>query len=177
MNNPDHISESFETIFWFKILKFFDADAGSGIFLTRDPGWKRFEFGILDKHPGSATLILRLRLIRISVAWVLILASIPTKSVLVQNVHADLQKSWEKGEMSCLKCWAISLYCWRLRLKQGSGLDPGSTKIRDLDSQHKSVHFRPSISMLLAGPHRGLFLYERCNTYFHNFMWPLQHHI
>jgi hypothetical protein len=29
MNNPDHISES--TIFWVKILKFFDADPGSGI--------------------------------------------------------------------------------------------------------------------------------------------------
>jgi hypothetical protein len=22
----------------------------------RDPGWKKFESGILDKHPGSATL-------------------------------------------------------------------------------------------------------------------------
>jgi hypothetical protein len=30
MNIPDHISESLETIFWVKILKFFDAD--------RDPG-------------------------------------------------------------------------------------------------------------------------------------------
>jgi hypothetical protein len=29
MNNPDHISESLETIFWVKILKFFDADPGS----------------------------------------------------------------------------------------------------------------------------------------------------
>jgi hypothetical protein len=29
MNNPDHISKSLETIFWFKILKFFDADPGS----------------------------------------------------------------------------------------------------------------------------------------------------
>jgi hypothetical protein len=26
MNIPDHISESFETIFWVKKLKFFDAD-------------------------------------------------------------------------------------------------------------------------------------------------------
>jgi hypothetical protein len=34
MNNPNHISESIETIFWVKILKFFDAypDPGSGIF-------------------------------------------------------------------------------------------------------------------------------------------------
>jgi hypothetical protein len=31
MNNPDHIFESLETIFWVKILKFFDVDPGSGI--------------------------------------------------------------------------------------------------------------------------------------------------
>jgi hypothetical protein len=36
MNNPDHISESLETIFWVEILKFFDAD----------PGWKKFGSGI-----------------------------------------------------------------------------------------------------------------------------------
>jgi hypothetical protein len=36
MNNPDHISESLETTFWVKILKFFDAD----------PGWKKFGSGI-----------------------------------------------------------------------------------------------------------------------------------
>jgi hypothetical protein len=46
MNNPDHISESLETIFWVKILKFFVAD----------PGWKKFGSVIWDKHPGSATL-------------------------------------------------------------------------------------------------------------------------
>jgi hypothetical protein len=40
INNPDHISESLQTIFWVKILKFFyaDPDPGSGIFLTLDPG-------------------------------------------------------------------------------------------------------------------------------------------
>ncbi len=31
MNNPDHISGSLETIIWIKILKFFDADPGSGM--------------------------------------------------------------------------------------------------------------------------------------------------
>jgi hypothetical protein len=31
MNNPDHISWSLETIFWVKILQFFDADLGSGM--------------------------------------------------------------------------------------------------------------------------------------------------
>ncbi len=38
MNIPDHISEGLETVFWvkLKILKFFDADPGSGIFLTMD---------------------------------------------------------------------------------------------------------------------------------------------
>jgi hypothetical protein len=30
MNMPDHISESLETIFWVKILKFFDEDADPG---------------------------------------------------------------------------------------------------------------------------------------------------
>ncbi len=56
MNNADHISERLETIFWVKILKFFDAD----------PGWKKFGSGIKDKHHGipirdkhfgSATLV------------------------------------------------------------------------------------------------------------------------
>ncbi len=38
--SSDHISESLETIFSVKILKFYDADLdpGSGIFLTLDPG-------------------------------------------------------------------------------------------------------------------------------------------
>jgi hypothetical protein len=31
MNNPDHISGSLETIFWVKIIKFVDADPGSGM--------------------------------------------------------------------------------------------------------------------------------------------------
>jgi hypothetical protein len=35
MNNPDHISESLETIFWVRILKFFE----------EDPGWKKFGSG------------------------------------------------------------------------------------------------------------------------------------
>ncbi len=45
MNNPDHISQRLETIFWVKIR-------------IRDPrsGWKKMGAGIRDKHPGSATL-------------------------------------------------------------------------------------------------------------------------
>jgi hypothetical protein len=40
MDDPDHISESLETIFWVKTLQFFDADPGSGIekIRIRDPG-------------------------------------------------------------------------------------------------------------------------------------------
>ncbi len=55
MNNPDHISESFKTIFWVKILQFFDADPGFGMekILIRDGknldlGWKKFGSGIRD---------------------------------------------------------------------------------------------------------------------------------
>jgi hypothetical protein len=46
MNIFDHISESLETVLWVKMLKFFDADADPGIFLTLDPGWK-------NSDPGS----------------------------------------------------------------------------------------------------------------------------
>jgi hypothetical protein len=48
MNKPDHISEGLETIFWLKILKFFDADPGSEM---RDPGWKKFGSGIRINIP------------------------------------------------------------------------------------------------------------------------------
>jgi hypothetical protein len=61
MNNPNHIFWSLETIFGIfevKILKFFDADPGSGMETVRirDPGWKKVGSAIRDKHPGSATL-------------------------------------------------------------------------------------------------------------------------
>jgi hypothetical protein len=49
MNNPDHISESLETIYASKYL--------NSLMRIRDPGWKEFGSGILDKHPGSATLL------------------------------------------------------------------------------------------------------------------------
>jgi hypothetical protein len=40
INNPDHIFESLETIFWVKILEFFDGDLG--------PRWKKFGSEIRD---------------------------------------------------------------------------------------------------------------------------------
>jgi hypothetical protein len=47
MNIPDHISESLETIFWVKILKFFDADADPGSGNLFDPRSGN------PFHPGS----------------------------------------------------------------------------------------------------------------------------
>jgi hypothetical protein len=41
MNNPNHISESLEVIFWVKILKLFD----------KDPGWEKFGSGINIQDP------------------------------------------------------------------------------------------------------------------------------
>ncbi len=62
MNILDHIFESLETIFCIKIFKFFyaDPDAGSGIFLTLDPGCRmeKVGSGTRDKHPEFATLYL-----------------------------------------------------------------------------------------------------------------------
>ncbi len=48
-----------KTIFWVKILKFFDVDPGSGMdkIRIRDPGWNKVGPGIRNKHPGSATLV------------------------------------------------------------------------------------------------------------------------
>jgi hypothetical protein len=53
MNNHDHIFESLETIFWVKILTFFDADPGFGMEKT---GSGMEKIRIRDKHPGSTTL-------------------------------------------------------------------------------------------------------------------------
>jgi hypothetical protein len=56
MNNPDHISESLGTIFWVTILKFYDADPGSGMEKNSDPESGMKKIRIRDKHPVSATL-------------------------------------------------------------------------------------------------------------------------
>jgi hypothetical protein len=54
MNIPDHISESLETVFWVKILKFFYADAARKLFdHESNPGWKKFGSGV---NTVSATL-------------------------------------------------------------------------------------------------------------------------
>ncbi len=62
MNNPDHISESLETIFRVKIFKFFEAypDSGSRIFWlwNRDPGWKKLDPGSGINIPDPQNWIL-----------------------------------------------------------------------------------------------------------------------
>jgi hypothetical protein len=57
INIPDHISKSLETIFGVKILKFCDADADPGIFLTPDLRSGMGKNRIGDKHPGATTLL------------------------------------------------------------------------------------------------------------------------
>jgi hypothetical protein len=56
MNNPDHHSESFETNFWVKILKFFEANPGSEMEKIRIRDGKIL---IRDVYPDSATLDFR----------------------------------------------------------------------------------------------------------------------
>jgi hypothetical protein len=48
---PDHISKSLETIFWFKILEFFDADPDPGIQNLFDPG-----SAMENSDPGSIVI-------------------------------------------------------------------------------------------------------------------------
>jgi hypothetical protein len=45
MNNPNHISESIETIFWLKILYL------NSLMRIQDPGWKKFGSGINIPDP------------------------------------------------------------------------------------------------------------------------------
>jgi hypothetical protein len=71
MNNPDHISESFETIFWDKILQFFDgdpewkySDPGSGINIPDPQHWlytsfeKNFWRGVRNTFTGIEKIYL-----------------------------------------------------------------------------------------------------------------------
>jgi hypothetical protein len=59
MNILDHISKSLETIFWVKILKFFDTCGfGSGNLFDPRSGIRDGKIRIWDKHPGSATLVI-----------------------------------------------------------------------------------------------------------------------
>jgi hypothetical protein len=51
INILNHISESLETNFWVKIIKFFDANADPDIFLTLDPGWEKYGSGINIPDP------------------------------------------------------------------------------------------------------------------------------
>jgi hypothetical protein len=59
MNITDHISESLETIFGFKNLKFFDADVNPDTEYGNlfDPGSGMEKIRMRDKHPGYATLV------------------------------------------------------------------------------------------------------------------------
>ncbi len=47
----EYFRELKKQFFGAKILKFFDANADPGIFLTLDPGWKKFGSGINILEP------------------------------------------------------------------------------------------------------------------------------
>jgi|LakMenE01Jun11ns_1017448.scaffolds.fasta_scaffold7272253_1 hypothetical protein len=48
----------------------------------RDPGWKKFGFGIMEKHPGSATLIFSIKKIELITSGI---DKIVQKTALVCN--------------------------------------------------------------------------------------------
>jgi hypothetical protein len=58
MNIPGHFPKAWKQFLGLKILEFLDADPGSGIFLTPNPGsgMGKVGSGIRDTHPGTATL-------------------------------------------------------------------------------------------------------------------------
>ncbi len=64
-NAGSYFSEFIKTIFWVKILRFFDVDPdpGSGMFLTLVPGSGMEKIRIRDKYPGSATLLLAMNFV------------------------------------------------------------------------------------------------------------------
>jgi hypothetical protein len=73
MNNPDHISENLEQFFW--LLKFIDADPGSG---SGKFGSGMEKIWIWDKHLGSATLV-------VDTEFAFLACTVPV--VIVQSVY------------------------------------------------------------------------------------------
>jgi hypothetical protein len=57
MNIPELIFENLELVFWAKITKLFDADADQDL-VNPESGMAKVGSGILDKYPGSATLVI-----------------------------------------------------------------------------------------------------------------------
>jgi hypothetical protein len=97
MSNPDHISESLETIFWVKILKFFDAVPGSGTENIR----------IRDKLPDPQKLLLY--------------ADICTYSVLLPPQHSPNSNLHQLTfSHSHIRCGVFSFFypLWYRKVKQ-----------------------------------------------------------
>jgi hypothetical protein len=80
MNIPDHFSESLETVFVLKILKFFDADPGSGIFLILDPVRK-------NSVPGSGINIKAFRICSFFAFGLLIRTVLKLRESTGGNIH------------------------------------------------------------------------------------------
>jgi hypothetical protein len=71
MNNLDHISESSENVFGLKylnsLMRIWDHRFRKEKIRIWEPGWKKIR--ILDKHPGSATLNVGLKIICFALYW------------------------------------------------------------------------------------------------------------
>ncbi len=122
MNNPDYISESLETIFfWVKILTFFEADPGSRMEKNR----------ILDKHPRSATLNFCFPLLysRINCPWPFLLA------FRIRNSKTPV---FERIEIPTFSCWTIGTSQSVFGTSWGvfSDLDP----VDPLSMQAEAIH-------------------------------------
>ncbi len=62
LSNPDHISESLETIFWVKILELFDADPGFAMekIRIRNPGSQYWFIHFFYIHVYNVTTFINL---------------------------------------------------------------------------------------------------------------------
>ncbi len=102
MNNPDHISESLETI-WVKILKFFDPDPGSAMewIRIRDPGWKKFESGINMPDPQHCCCVLYIHTHIVTLPLQQVVCGRQEHSVLVPERFVLCQNILYRAQTKC----------------------------------------------------------------------------
>jgi hypothetical protein len=113
MNITNKISESLETLFGLKILKFFyaDPDPGSKFFyvdldLESFRPWIRDPFGSGDKHSGSATLFYSKKMSLFWMQGVLCNFWFFNFVFLQQTTHVCTRQVPEEGGNSCLQTGA-----------------------------------------------------------------------
>ncbi len=102
-NNPDHISENLETIFWDKILQFFDADPGFGMEIIRiqDPRWKNSDPGTGINIPDPQhCLECEKILCRDMIAGHHVISIEEDGQITIQKLEEEEEEEdWEEGEV------------------------------------------------------------------------------